>query len=260
MTSELVAPEVLPIHEDSMTFLDSDPQPGASEHASQPGIRRPWMDYWPPSPGDALHNWLKAECPAALSWRWNPDRPFDRPWQQWSQEARKSGKSQPSIVMPAHTTTRDPSDTNPDSLVQDEMDSRKVAENVFTLDQRIQEWALSTVTPKTFNYLASDCLYQTEKPYHSRLPFLEGLPRTNVVGQSFDSLRIHDVTGVEEHFVVAVSGFEFCHIPQTIHTWNAHTVRDQYLPSMEAWLREKFNSKRVYIYTYNVSSAILYSI
>ncbi|KAF5854077.1 hypothetical protein GGP41_006846 [Bipolaris sorokiniana] len=244
MTSGLVAPDVLPGYEVSMTFLDSDPQLGASEHAPLRGIRRPWMDYWPPSPGDALHDWLKTECPAVLSWRWNPDQPFDRPWQKWSQEARKSGKSRPSIVMPAHTTTGAPSEANEHSLIADEMDGQKVAENVSTLDQRIQEWALGTVKPKAFNYLALNRLYQTEKPYHSRLPFLEGLPRTNVVGQSFDTVRIHDITGVEEHFVLAVSGFEFCQIPQTIHTWNAQTVRDQYLPSMGEWLREKFNSKK----------------
>ncbi|XP_014554917.1 hypothetical protein COCVIDRAFT_28091 [Bipolaris victoriae FI3] len=244
MTSGLVAPEILPGYEASMTFLDSDPQLGASEHASLRGIRRPWMDYWPPSPGDTLHDWLKAECPAVLSWRWNPDKPFDRPWQKWSQEARKSGKSRPSIVMPAHTATAAPSEVNELGLIPDEIGDRKVAKDVSALDQQIQEWALSTVKPKAFNYLALDRLHQTEKPYHSRLPFLEGLPRTNIVGQSFDTVRIHDITGVEEHFVLAVSGFEFCQIPPAIHTWNEQTVRDQYLPSMGAWLREKFNSKK----------------
>lgn len=237
-----------------MSFLDSDPQADTSKRPATSGIHRPWTHYWPPTPGDALHSWLLAECPAALSWRWNPDQPFDRPWQKWSQEARRLGKSRPSIVMPAHTTTDTRSDTTKHSPVTDEMNIRKVAEDVSVLDQCILGWGLRAVTPKSFNYLASKDLYQVEKPYHSRLPFLEGLPRTNVVGQSFDTIKIHDVNGVEDRFVLADSGFEFCQIHPVIDTWDAQTVRDQYLPSMETWLREKFNSKKVYIYTYNFRS------
>jgi hypothetical protein len=45
--------------------------------------RRPWKAFWPPRSEDALNIWLGCEYPEVLSWRFNPNDPFDQPWRYW---------------------------------------------------------------------------------------------------------------------------------------------------------------------------------
>lgn len=239
----------------TLAFLDSDPQDleDTGAHGNERHTCRPWALYWPPSPGDALYSWLQVEHPDALSWRWDPSQPFDRPWQKWSQDARQSGRHSPSIVIPA-TGLRPvlSRDYNNDlSLGEAKNDQQRAMASL--LDKNIHEWCLKAVTPEAFHYLASNQTDGVEKLYHSRLAFLDGVPRTNVVGQAYDTVKIHDVTGSEDKFNLSDSGFQFQAIPVPITTWDTHAARETYLPFMESWMKDYFSSKDVYIYTYNVS-------
>jgi hypothetical protein len=45
--------------------------------------RRPWKAFWPPRTEENFIVWLRSECPEVLSWRFDPDQPFDQPWRHW---------------------------------------------------------------------------------------------------------------------------------------------------------------------------------
>jgi hypothetical protein len=45
--------------------------------------RRPWKALWPPRSEDIFNIWLRCEFPEVLSWRFDPDQPFDQPWRYW---------------------------------------------------------------------------------------------------------------------------------------------------------------------------------
>lgn len=49
----------------------------------KPVIFRPWTAYWPPQADSELFKWLLDALPEAITWRWDPRTPFDRPWQRW---------------------------------------------------------------------------------------------------------------------------------------------------------------------------------
>lgn len=41
---------------------------------------QPWRRYWPPVPGTDLYQWYRENHAWLLTWRFDPDNPFDRPW------------------------------------------------------------------------------------------------------------------------------------------------------------------------------------
>jgi hypothetical protein len=45
--------------------------------------RRPWKAFWPPRSEESFNIWLRCEFPEVLSWRFDPDLPFDQPWRYW---------------------------------------------------------------------------------------------------------------------------------------------------------------------------------
>jgi len=45
--------------------------------------RRPWKAFWPPRSEDNVNIWLRCKSPEVISWRFDPDRPFDQPWRYW---------------------------------------------------------------------------------------------------------------------------------------------------------------------------------
>lgn len=47
-------------------------------------VRRPWRAHWPPRSANDRSVWLRCEFPQVLSWRFDPDKPFDRPWRYWA--------------------------------------------------------------------------------------------------------------------------------------------------------------------------------
>lgn len=103
-----------------------------------------------------------------------------------------------------------------------------------------------------FNYLAPLPLYCHEKPYLSRLPFIETLRRTNIATQPYP-VKICDISGRESDFELDVSGFSFTTFPFQFCAWSDEFVQAQYIPALSAWLKLHFQSPRVVIYAYNVS-------
>jgi hypothetical protein len=47
-------------------------------------LQRPWQSVWPPRLGSAEYSSLCVTCPEAISWRFDPSAPFDRPWRLWT--------------------------------------------------------------------------------------------------------------------------------------------------------------------------------
>jgi len=124
------------------------------------------------------------------------------------------------------------------------------------LETQIQARQLPIVQAEAFNYLAPLPLYKEEKPYLSRLPFLEELRRSNIVGKSY-SVKIHNVRGNEDLFSLDTSGFEFRTLPFQLKHWSDDRVRADYIPFLSRWLTEYFECQRVFIYAYNVCKALV---
>lgn len=93
---------------EAIFFLDSEIERPQGTKSTQ----RPWTAFWPPRVGEPLYNWLSSECPEALTWRFNPERPFDRPWQRWTKLARTRPSSFPKWELPAQLEPNDQFDIN----------------------------------------------------------------------------------------------------------------------------------------------------
>lgn len=122
----------------------------------------------------------------------------------------------------------------------------------------IADLSLSCVQPNSFTYLSPSEIYTREKPYYSRLPFLNSLKRTNVVGKSYQGVQIFDVSKREEFFRLDESGFEYVKAPVSTDAWTDAFVREEYLPQMAQWLESRFSCKKAHIYAYNVRYCPLY--
>ncbi|KAF2177442.1 hypothetical protein K469DRAFT_807586 [Zopfia rhizophila CBS 207.26] len=237
-------------------FLDTksnDAGDGGSQDRRSPVIRRPWKDYWPPKEGDDLWKWLSSECPEALTWRFDPTNPFNRPWHKWNKVAASKGWACLSFVLRvdgtdnlAENTALRPASDDRVEILHRELDKT---------DELIKRLHLTSVTPNEFNYLAGLETYRREKPYYSRLPLVNGLKRTNVIGQSYGDVKIFDVTGSEHAFQLEQSSFEYVKVPVHTKEWSDVFVREEYLPSMVEWLRIRFDCKKVHIYAYNVTAS-----
>ena len=106
-----------------------------------------------------------------------------------------------------------------------------------------------------FNYLAPLDEYLKEKPYHSRLPFLNGLRRTNIVGRKYE-VEVYNIRGYEDHFTLEESGFRFLPFPVKMSSWTDQSVQSEYLPMVSTWLAQYFACRKAEIYSYNVSNDI----
>jgi hypothetical protein len=111
---------------------------------------------------------------------------------------------------------------------------------------------MKSVKPDGFNYLAPLAIYQSEKPYLSRLPSLPGFARTNILGQR-QPTQVFDVSGNEHLFTLDGSGFEFVKFPNPLEDWTDSVVCETYIPSLACWLKTYLNCSEVVIYAYNVS-------
>lgn len=76
------------------TFLDSDLRLDPPWRPSTPEelLRRPWKAYWPPNSKQVREMWASSKYPEVLSWRFNPDDPFDRPWRSWCESINAAEK------------------------------------------------------------------------------------------------------------------------------------------------------------------------
>lgn len=104
-----------------------------------------------------------------------------------------------------------------------------------------------------FNYLAPLKKYLVEKPYLSRLPFLPGFARTNIVAEN-RSVPVHEVSGCEGTFALDTSGFEFADFPiLQPEEWADVFIQESYIPAMKRWLKRQLQSAEIHVYAYNVS-------
>lgn len=123
------------------------------------------------------------------------------------------------------------------------------------LDEQFRRLDLPAVQPESFNHLAPLGLYQREKPYKCQLPetCFPGLKMHNLVSQSYP-VNIADVTGHEDLFSLAVSGFEFAKFPINVREWSDGRVSAEYLPGLVEWLKRRLRCQDVFCYAYNVRS------
>src|SRR5882762_6104483 len=105
------------------------------------------------------------------------------------------------------------------------------SESAQLLDFQVRKRCMRTVAPTVFNYLAPLELYRTEKPYLSRLPFLPGFARTNIVGRSRPA-QIHEVSRNEALFTLDESGFEFAKCSISSDGWTDATICATYIPNL----------------------------
>lgn len=231
----------------ALPFLDSVGE--TDEHGPEKGsLVRPWKAYWPPEAGSELHAMLEQNVPEVLTWRFNPKDPFDRPWQSWTKSAILSGKVCTSTVLqPAVNGVVYETPTAQEERAASEEARQR---NSKLLDAQITSLHLPHTTPKQFNYLSGDPLYLTTKPYHTRLPFMGKIRRSNIIAQGYSGVNIYDLRNHEKEFTLDRSGFQYCHIPVPIAQWTNETAKNQYLPLMETWLKEFFGATRVHIFTY----------
>ncbi|GFF30885.1 hypothetical protein IFM61606_10607, partial [Aspergillus udagawae] len=119
------------------------------------------------------------------------------------------------------------------------------------IDSEIKQLRLPGTQVKGFNYLLWSPRYLFEKPFHSRLPLLDCLKRNNVQSKAY-VVTIHDLSGCEDQFNLATSGFHFLRCPIDMEDWTDKCIRDKYLPSMQDWLQKYFSCEQAHVYTYNV--------
>ncbi|KAH7348497.1 hypothetical protein BKA65DRAFT_500723 [Rhexocercosporidium sp. MPI-PUGE-AT-0058] len=124
--------------------------------------------------------WSRSEFPEVVSWRFDRNRPFDRSWRKWSRSARVMEEK-------ASTTSKytRKTETNPNASPRKSCSS--------DLDNLIETLNLNSVQSDNVSFLAPLDRYQSEKPYHSRLPSGTSLARTNLV-TSKHKLEIFDLS------------------------------------------------------------------
>lgn len=246
-------------HQVSVPFLDSVGA-WAQQGEKHKAPVRPWQSFWPPSEESELYELLQRTVPEVLSWRFDPANPFDRPWQSWSKNNILSGKVCTSKVLPpqdsgwssGHVHQTDVSvHDNKTPGHRDTCRARMCGTQA--IDETVRALGLVHVVPDQLNYLAPDPLYDAVKPYHTRLPFMGTIQRSNIVAQGYSHMRVFDVSGHEDKFMLETTGFQYVPMVHGINDWTDSLVRDKYLPEMRTWLRDFFQCQEVFIYTYNVS-------
>ncbi|KAB8259465.1 hypothetical protein BDV32DRAFT_150346 [Aspergillus pseudonomiae] len=213
-------------------------------------LDRPWTRHWPPQPGSPLYHWLQEELPQVLTYEFDPERLFNQPWKAWIRQLIQ--KECPAIPVPTH-------DTAPNSEKEREVepsDSRGQEERerearVTCIVEKIESLGLRKYRMPKLDYLADHPLLSVRKPFRSVLPFLDKLKNDYVQHQASHDVPVYDVTGFEDHFTLADSGFAFTKVPVDISEWTDECIHQIYLPLMETYLREHFGSSFVHIFSYN---------
>lgn len=254
----------------AMPFLDSVGRP--DEHGPEAeAMVRPWMSYWPPESGSELHALLQQDVPEVLSWRFNPKKPFDRPWQTWTRPVVASSKACTTQVLSptryGQGSCQQPIQDNggqgqsissiPNTIHQREGTGVERQLGTNQIDDETSALKIPFVVPNQLNYLSDDPVYQTTKPFHTRLPVMGTIRRTNIVAQGYSNVKIYNIRGHDHRFTLDRSGFQYFDIPVSITSWTNEIVRHQYLPAMERWLQDFFKAQKVHIFTYSVSGTTL---
>ena len=224
---------------------------------------QPWRAYWPPKCEKTIQTWLHSEFPEVLSWIFDRDLPFDRPWRTWTrsdralQEQARKMTCQPIREISGKVTIfcsiRDliavlvPREPGPQQTAS--IEGLRTSSDVHDL---IDKSRCNAAGCSVFNFLIPLNLYKKQKPYLSRLPSGTTLPRTNIVTES-QVLKVFDVSGREHEFELETSGFQYAKSPIHMEYWNDSSVCSEYIPKVEDWLVKHLKCSSAFIYAYNVS-------
>ena len=55
---------------------------------SEPVLRQPWSAFWPVKGTGEAKVWHHSEFPEVVSWQFDANRPFDRPWRKWTRTVK----------------------------------------------------------------------------------------------------------------------------------------------------------------------------
>lgn len=119
----------------------------------------------------------------------------------------------------------------------------------------IEGMKLTYTNSATFYFLVPLDLYNTEKPYLSRLPSGTSLARTNLVTESH-TLKVFNISGHESAFALDRCGFQFTKCPIQVRHWTDNYVCTEYIPKIEKWLVQYLKCANIFIYAYSVSAII----
>lgn len=72
--------------------------PSTGNLTTEQPIRQPWKAFWPPKGADDSEIWRSSEFPEVVSWRFDANRPFDRPWRTWTRTVR--ARKEESVTSP----------------------------------------------------------------------------------------------------------------------------------------------------------------
>ncbi|KAK0736476.1 hypothetical protein B0T21DRAFT_180925 [Apiosordaria backusii] len=210
------------------------------------GRTQPWKQFWPPKSGSTMLKMLKAQEPEVLTCRFDISRPFHRPWRRWTAPAQVE-EVNCTLEVAKHPSTSISS--------KPELASPTFSDTIAArdgLDRQLERLGLPAVTPNSFNHLAPLPLYQREKPYKCQLPekLFKEHKMHNLVATNHP-VSINDISGHEDIFSLAVSGFEFAKCPIEVAEWSDERVSDTYLPNLVEWLKERLGCQDVFCYAYN---------
>ena len=64
--------------------LDTNLKWTPSERGRSETRLQPWKAFWPFTGDVNSDTWVSSEFPEVASWKFDPKRPFDRPWRMWT--------------------------------------------------------------------------------------------------------------------------------------------------------------------------------
>jgi len=235
--------------------------PSSGNEPTARNLVQPWKEYWPPKLGDALYSELVSAYPEVLTWKFEPHKLFEQPWRQWA-SASYADSGSPDITEP-YTTNGKGSfshnafvDVSLFSRLREDNDEAYAAlgleEGQSTVDHLITELRLEWVCPLDFFYLAALDLYRLEKPFRCQLPKINGYRMSNIA-TSQHSVRIFNIAGHEDRFILDEAGFQFTKCPITLTDQSDNVVVTEYLPQLSIWLKRWLGCQQVFFYAYNVS-------
>lgn len=82
--------------------LQPDQAQPSSECRTSSQLHQPWRAFWPLRPGSRLYEELRSQHPQVLSWQFDREDLYNRPWHDWkSQSSRSVAADKPFDVEPS---------------------------------------------------------------------------------------------------------------------------------------------------------------
>ncbi|KAI1764171.1 hypothetical protein GGR53DRAFT_329976 [Hypoxylon sp. FL1150] len=112
------------------------------------------------------------------------------------------------------------------------------------------DWDRCRKTTGTIKFIAPLPKWETEKPFNLAFPFPPNQPKTNSEYNSH-AVQISDGRGKEDSFSLDVHGFAFARLPYGETALQSNeTIENEYLPQMEALLKQQLGAERVLAFDY----------